>query len=520
MGDGRRARATIAETLRARPAVLLAVALAVCAAGVALLLATTAGGDEGGRQAATSEETPTSAAPTAPTTAGTAPSTTLGPEAPPTTTAPDTAQAGLLTFRGGPSRSTYGTGPMPTDPGVLWRFPADAPMCAESVVGGESSEWCGTGWTGQPAVFPREGRTWVVFGAFDRKVHFLDAATGERLLPDFPTDDIIKGSVSVDPDGFPLVYTGSRDGFYRVIAIDGDEPVELWKLAATAVEPTLWNDDWDGSGLIRDDFLYIGGENSQFHVVHLNRSYGPDGRVQVAPELVFNAPGWDDELLAGAGDRNVSIEGSVAMHDDVVYFANSGGLVQGWDVAGIAEGLTPERVFRFWMGDDTDATVVIGPDGALYVASEYERGTARSRAVGQVVRLDPSNPDDPLVWSFHDREVAPSGVWATPALHGDAVFVATDGGRLLGLDREDGATRWVKQLSRPTWPSPVVVDDVLLEGDCGGTLHAYDVADTAVEPPEAWSLDLGGCIESTPAVWEGRIFVGTKAGYVYAIGDA
>ena len=35
---------------------------------------------------------------------------------------------------------------------------------------------------------------------------------------------------------------------------------------------------------------------------------------------------------------------------------------------------------------------------------------------------------------------------------------------------------------------------------------------------ELWSVDLGGCIESTPAVWNGRIFVGTRAGGIYAIG--
>ena len=34
---------------------------------------------------------------------------------------------------------------------------------------------------------------------------------GEDILPPFETGDIIKGSVSVDPDGLPLVYTGSRD---------------------------------------------------------------------------------------------------------------------------------------------------------------------------------------------------------------------------------------------------------------------------------------------------------------------
>ena len=36
----------------------------------------------------------------------------------------------------------------------------------------------GTGWTGEPAVFERDGRTWVVFGAYDRALHFVDADTG------------------------------------------------------------------------------------------------------------------------------------------------------------------------------------------------------------------------------------------------------------------------------------------------------------------------------------------------------
>ena len=32
-----------------------------------------------------------------------------------------------------------------------------------------------------------------------------------------------------------------------------------------------------------------------------------------------------------------------------------------------------------------------------------------------------------------------------------------------------------------------------------------------------WSIRLGGCIESTPAVWRGRIYVGTRGGALYAL---
>src|SRR5690606_19953493 len=115
----------------------------------------------------------------------------------------------------------------------------------------------------------------------------------------------------------------------------------------------------------------------------------------------------DEQLLADIGDRQVSIENSVAIHDDVVYFSNGGGLVQGWDVSGLAEGVTPTRVFRFWTGDDTDASIVIDEEGFLYVASEYERGNARSQEVGQLLKLDPSRPDDPVVWAVHNRDFNP-----------------------------------------------------------------------------------------------------------------
>src|SRR4029453_16384563 len=88
---------------------------------------------------------------------------------------------------------------------------------------------------------------------------------------------------------------------YRVIALDRGVPTELWKLSATAVTPTMWNDDWDSSGLIIDDYLFEGGENSQFHIVKLNRGYDANGKVTVDPKLVFNTPGGDDPVLRAGG---------------------------------------------------------------------------------------------------------------------------------------------------------------------------------------------------------------------------
>ena len=357
----------------------------------------------------------------------------------------------------------------------------------------------------------------MTLGSYSRNIHFLNFEDGSRILPDFATGDIIKGSVTIDPDGYPLLYSGSRDNYYRIVAFDRNEPAELWKLSATAVSPIKWNDDWDGAGLVVNDYLFIGGENSQFHIVKLNRGYDSDGKVSVDPHLVFNTPGWDNELIELVGN-NVSIENSVAISGNTVFFANSGGLIQGWDISGLGEGTDPTRVFRYWAGDDVDASLVIDSDQMIYAGIEYERGTARSEQVGQIIKLDPSRTADPLIWKVDARPYLGAGVWATPGLHKDILIVPTDSGAVLGIDRANGTQRWSIQLQGPTWSSPVIVDDILIQGDCAGYLRGFDVSATDKKPKQLWQINLGGCIESTPAVWGGKIVVGTRAGKIFAVG--
>jgi hypothetical protein len=427
---------------------------------------------------------------------------------------------GLLTFRGNPTRSWYGQG-VPQNPQVLWSYPKSGGMCSVSTDGSSTSTWCGDGWTGQPTVVERDGRAWVSFGGYDASMHWIDGATGENILTPFKTGDLVKGSMSTDPDGFPLSYKGSRDNYFRIMATDrGGAPVELWKLSAYEGVQQVWNDDWDGAGLVIDDYLFEGGENSWFYIIKLNRGYGADGKVTVNPQVVFKTPGWDQELWNTISDHQFSIENSVAISGNTVYFSNSAGLVQGWDITGLKDGRTPTRVFRFWTGDDTDATITIDKQGMLYVGSEFERHNDRSKQVGQMMKLDPSKPDNPLVWSLKDQYGGgKSGVWATPALGDGVVYFATNGGRVLAVDQMTGAVVWEKSLGSQTWQSPVVVDKTLIEGDCEGNLNAYDVSDPRIDPPLKWTVKLTGCIEATPAVWKGRIYVAARGGQLFAIGD-
>jgi outer membrane protein assembly factor BamB len=434
---------------------------------------------------------------------------------------------GLTTWRGNATRTYYGEGPVPRHPVILWSYPEHGEMCAVSTAANETKKWCGTGWTGQPNVIPHaDGTIEIREGAYDDRYHFLDGRTGEPLRPDLLTGDLAKGSATSDPDGYPLYYGGSRDNLLRVVALDRPSPTVLWEFDSRTQPGWRWNTDWDGAPLVVGDYLLEGGENSWFYVIRLNRHYGDDHLVHVSPKIVMRVPGWDDRLLADVGDGDVSIENSVAFDPKrgVVYFANSGGLVQGWNISDVLHGGSHhERVFRFWTGDDTDATVVIGRSGALYVGSEYQRFNPRSREVGQIMKLDPSRPDDPLVWSIPATDISfedAGGTWSTPALYGPWVYESTVDGRLMQINAESGHVVWSIDLTPPVLSSPVVVDGVLIEGDCSGVLHAWNVAkDPRRAPKPMWNVSLGTCIESTPAVWHGMLWVGTRGGKIFAIGD-
>lgn len=449
---------------------------------------------------------------------------------------------GQLTFRGNPTRSYYGLGPVPKAPKVLWRYPKSGGMCSSSPVGNTPHSWCGSGWTGEPAVWEQDGKTLIAVGTYDQHIHFIDAANGTDWLEPFNMGDIIKGSVTKDPEGQPLLYSGSRADFH-ILGLDRPTAAaDLWSMSADNVSPVNgWNDDWDSSPLMIDDYLFEGGENGQWYIIKLNRAKGADGKVTVDPKIVFHAPAWDDQLtsdLAGSGARakDTSVENSLAISGNTVYFANSGGLVQGWDITNLKKDPTSvHRVFRYWTGDDTDASVVVDKQGYLYVASERERASsfARDDQSGQLMKLDPRKPDDPLVWKVNDpttgapgpqtgdcSEPACYGIWGTPAIYKGVVYAGTNHGRVFATSMKTGKVLWEKKLPGPTWQSPVLVDDTLIMGDCSGVLHAYDVSKPGVDPPELWTVQLEGCVESTPTLFKGKLYVGARGGAFYAIGDA
>ncbi|MBS0393658.1 MAG: PQQ-binding-like beta-propeller repeat protein [Proteobacteria bacterium] len=150
------------------------------------------------------------------------------------------------------------------------------------------------------------------------------------------------------------------------------------------------------------------------------------------------------------------------------------------------------------------------------------------------VYAQPGPTHEPAVrWTFDTG--AP--VVASPAVEGEAVYVASLGGRIYALDRASGHERWRFQSRGPIASSPAVAGGIVYFVSALGALAALDAATgqprwvAAVGPerhfearslhgygpaaqtvPDAWDV-----FTSAPTVVDGRVYFGGGDGNVYAV---
>ena len=228
----------------------------------------------------------------------------------------DTSTVGYLTFRGNPTRSWYGEGPVPTNPRCSGSTRKSGSHVREVERRGQRARpGAATAGPATRTSSSATARPGCRSGPTTTRSTGSTRTPAHDIVKTFKTGDLAKGSMTTDPDGYPLSYKGSRDNNFYVVATDAAtarDAVEAERQRHGVTK--VWNDDWDGAGLIIDDYLFEGGENSWFYIVKLNRGYDADGKVTVDPQVVFKTPGWDDELLTDHQPTSqFSIENSVAI---------------------------------------------------------------------------------------------------------------------------------------------------------------------------------------------------------------
>ena len=157
---------------------------------------------------------------------------------------------------------------------------------------------------------------------------------------------------------------------------------------------------------------------------------------------------------------------------------------------------------------------VVAADGMVFV------GTIQ----GKVLALEDSRSSVSLRWAFPaNGEDSIGGVYNTPVVGPDLVYVAALDGTLYALDKRSGDLGWSVVVGETSEPAslvggPVLSPDntIVLVGSEDGKLYAYDAKSGALRRGYPFEGD-GGKIWSTPVVKDGVVYFGSHDQNIYAV---
>ena len=117
---------------------------------------------------------------------------------------------------------------------------------------------------------------------------------------------------------------------------------------------------------------------------------------------------------------------------------------------------TPQQVFRFYTAGDNDASLVADDEGFLYAAAQNDRPEhPRTQEVGQLQKLDPAKPDNPIVWTFQETTSEGQGLYGTPAVLDDVVIITSarvgSSASTATPARCSGSERWAARRGAARW---------------------------------------------------------------------
>ena len=139
--------------------------------------------------------------------------------------------------------------------------------------------------------------------------------------------------------------------------------------------------------------------------------------------------------------------------------------------------------------------------GSLYFCSEY----------GNVYCLNADTAK--VLWKYH---VERAKFASTPAIAGQVVYVTSIGGLLIALDRHTGKRLWQVAGIGPIESSPLVWNGRVFFGSLDHHIYAVSIATHKV----VWRVATGGPVKGSAAEANGRIVIGSYDGAVYCLNFA
>ena len=416
----------------------------------------------------------------------------------------------------------------------------------------DSGTLYGVGWNNQPAIvkwtkqvrnmmnlFPASKEETamreVIFSAQDGKIYFINLKTGEASREPINIGFPMRGSVSVDTLGRPMISFGQAIsrlpsktgpiGYYIYNLLDSSQLLFINGRSSENQKQYSSNGAFDSCSLFiynqGRDAMIVAGENGLLYTVELKTDFTYPKETDtepVTPSLSISAETiYQSSLAKNEKEARTTIESAVAMYNTYVYVADGYGIIRCVDTDSM------HTVWAFDAGDNTDAAMALdlnGNDLSLYTGNTAYQRMAKGTPV-TIRRINALTGEE--VWKYEiscvkDNTSETSGCKASPVigqndLSGLVFFTVnkvTEGGsRLVALNKESGQVAWEFSMGESV-SSPVAVynnagNGWIIACDGDGKVYILDGLTGYLNS----DMQVDGAIEASPAVYNDMIVIGT-----------
>ena len=475
---------------------------------------------------------------------------------------------GVLTFRGNQFRNapTYGqiNGPATTLTQV-WDYARIGTRYSSA----GTYTWSGTGWTGQPVIIQWEddvremmnlyadkkaktGLKEVIIAAMDGKIYFFDLDDGKPTRDPINQEATVKGTVAVDPRGYPMLFVGQGDsnhpsgefGFRIYNLIDGSR-----MYYQNGLDERAHRQGWgacDSSPIMSKeaDTLVFPNENGIIYTLKLNTEFDRAAKTlkidPVASDYAYRMPETTED--------SIGIESSMAIYKNYGYACDNGGNLFCIDLN------TMQMQWIRLLEDDSDLSPAISEENGkpyLYIGTEVDHQKSELDYLGEAYTYKIDAMTGAIVWKTSHPAWTHNGERRTDDINGgllaspiigkgkisDLVLFAYcmtngvySGNQIVAYDKATGTKRWVYNMNMYSWSSPIDIYDkdgnpYIVIFDSIGQVHLVDgITGTRLtyihvvsNPGTANEYKDNQIFESSPAAFDNMIVAGSRWGGVFGI---
>ncbi|MFH2142115.1 MAG: PQQ-binding-like beta-propeller repeat protein [Bacteroidota bacterium] len=449
------------------------------------------------------------------------------------------------TFLGNNKKNYYGKNP-PAKLNFIWKHNLGSGLSVVKPSEGEKI-YSGAGWTGQPLLIQEQNHNYLIIGSYDHFLKKIDAETGE-LIWNYNFGDIIKGTgtfwineKALTSEEKYIILQGSRRGLNKTIyskttpsfrAISYLTGKELWSLNIKKTDS--YSRDVDGSALLLNDTAYIGLENGIFTILNPDNKNAVLADSLLQPEIIQEIKTYTNKDIALHGGNLVN-ESSPCLLNNHIYITSGSGHVYGYNLK------SKTIDWDLYLMADLNGSPVVTKDNCLLISIEKQYIQGK----GGVIKVNPAkSPADCIIWYFPTGNDSYAdwngGVIGSPSVNDYycqnglcmAAFACIDGYLYIVSHEIINNKMQIKgplnindyympkEIFRyyigPSISTPIFFNNKLIVAGYQG-LYCFDY-----DQNQEFRLSalIKGVFEATPVVWDNKLYIASRDGYLYCYGDS